>query len=146
MDSSNGAMAGFHGGFSGSSSAVGVAGCHAPKSVSMAVTYRPPPCWAASIQARSRRQSGRRRRLVSRAAMAAANMPQAVMTSVSFHGSFGEDRSRIPKTTAPQMKNTTTSRRRKSRLKRANHNLRLSFLAVFSNVVFFNGLEGMARP
>ena len=42
------------------------------------------------------------------------------------------------------MKNTTTSRRRKSRLKRANHNLRLSFLAVFSNVVFFNGFEGMA--
>ena len=67
---------------------------------------------------------------------------QPVIVNIVFHGSFGEYKSRMPKTTAPQIKKTTASRRRKSRLKRVNHNLRRSFLAVFSKVVFFKRLNG----
>ncbi len=135
-------IVGFHCGFSGRTVADGAVGRHSPKSVSNAVTYKPPPCCEASIHANSRRQSGRRRRLVSRAAMKDRKMPQPVIVNMVFHGSFGEDKSRMPKTIAPQRKKTTASIRRKSRLKRANHNLRRSFLAVFSKVVFFKRLNG----
>ncbi len=69
--------------------------------------------------------------------MIARRTPQLVIVNMVFHDSFGEDKSRVPKTTAPQIKKTTASRRRKSRLKRANHNLRRSFLAVFSKMEVF---------
>ena len=134
-EKSRGMTVGFHVGFSGRMVADGRAGRHLPRSVSKAVTKRPPPCCDASIQANNCRQFGRRRRLVSRAVMADRSTPQPVIVNMVSHGSFGEDKSRMPKTTAPQIKKTTVSRRRKSRLKRANHNLRRSFLAVFSKMV-----------